>query len=223
MKDSLENLFPMSRRANIPFDKLFDPHAIAIVGISKAPYGGAFFLRSVEFTDTCETLDLTVPPLSKASQEKILQFIPDVNTNTRNPLDLGAAGYIADTFGRVIKILADEPQISSIIFVRDPERFDHYARVFQIPSGADFEKIFVENVAQGRPPGKSVAFVPAIAVDGEMTRATVARFVQTLRQKQIMAFDTIEAAAKCIYRLWKYGDYLRRRKAWEGQQEDKKT
>ncbi len=183
-------------------------------GVAILTVGGGL---SVQFTDACEITGLTVPPLSAATQDILRRFIPDVNTNIRNPIDLGADGLKADTYGRVIKILADEPQISSIIFIRDPERFNHYARVFQIPSETDFGNIFVESIAQGKPTGKIVAFVPAIMVDGEQTRATVARFVQTLQQKQIMAFDNIAAAAKCIYRLWKYGDYLRRRKVREGQ------
>ncbi len=178
-------------------------------GVAILTVGGGI---SVEFTDTCETLGLTVPPLSKEAQKKISEFVPDVNTNFRNPLDLGAAGFLTDTYAKVIKILADEPQISSILFVRDPERFDAYARVFQVPGGgAEYEKIYVENVGHAKPPGKIVAFVPQILEDGEKTRAAIARFAQNLQQQQIMSFDTIEAAAKCIYRLWKYGDYLKRR------------
>ncbi len=182
-------------------------------GVAILTVGGGL---SVQFTDACETVGLSVPPLSEAAQAKIREFIPDVNTNIRNPLDLGANGLLPDTYPRVIKILADEPQISNIIFIRDPERFDHYARNFKLPSGAEFEKSIAESLAQAKPAGKIVAFVPQILEDGEKTRSAIARFAQNLQKQQIMSFDTIEAAAKCIFRLWKYGDYLRRRKAWEG-------
>lgn len=178
-------------------------------GVAILTVGGGI---SVEFTDTCETVGLTVPPLSANAQKKIHEFVPDVNTNIRNPLDLGAAGLLPDTYGRIIKILADESQISNIIFIRDPERFDHYARNFNLPSGVEFEKICVDSLAQAKPPGKVVAFVPQILVDGEKTRSAIARFAQHLIENKIMSFDTIERAAKCIFRLWKYGDYLARRK-----------
>jgi len=131
---------------------------------------------------------------------------------------LGATGLLPDTYARVIKIIADEPQISSIIFIRDPERFDNYARVFHISSGVEYERLIVETLGNARPQGKILAHVPQILEDGEKTRAAIARFAQHLQKYQIIAFDTIESAAKCIFRLWKYGEYLKRRSAWEKSQ-----
>ncbi|HMF32161.1 MAG TPA: CoA-binding protein [Candidatus Lokiarchaeia archaeon] len=177
-------------------------------GVAIMTVGGGI---SVEITDTCETYGLVVPPLSEDAQERIRQFIPDVNTNVRNPLDLGFMGLRPETYGRVIAILADEPQISSIIMIRDPERFPIYARSFNLQGGDEYTDLFVEGISLAKSPQKIVASVPSILEDGEQTRTAIARFTKKLLEKQVITFDNIQAAAKCIYRLWKYGNYLRRR------------
>ncbi len=48
---------------------------------------------SVLFTDLAANAGFSIPELSKKTQESIGGTIPDVNTSTRNPVDLGAAGF----------------------------------------------------------------------------------------------------------------------------------
>jgi acyl-CoA synthetase (NDP forming) len=48
---------------------------------------------SVLFTDLAASAGFSIPELSKKTQESIGSTIPDVNTSTRNPVDLGAAGF----------------------------------------------------------------------------------------------------------------------------------
>jgi acyl-CoA synthetase (NDP forming) len=48
---------------------------------------------SVLFTDLAASAGFSIPELNRATQESIGATIPDVNTSTRNPVDLGAAGF----------------------------------------------------------------------------------------------------------------------------------
>ena len=45
---------------------------------------------AVEMTDAVEACELNVPPLSKDAYEKINHFIPETNSNLKNPLEFGA-------------------------------------------------------------------------------------------------------------------------------------
>lgn len=60
---------------------------------SRIGYLGAGGGTSVLFTDLAASAGFTLPELSKKTQGSIGGTIPDVNTSTRNPVDLGAAGF----------------------------------------------------------------------------------------------------------------------------------
>jgi acetyl-CoA synthetase (ADP-forming)/acetyltransferase len=60
---------------------------------SRIGYLGAGGGTSVLFTDLAASAGFSIPELSKKTQESIGATIPDVNTSTRNPVDLGAAGF----------------------------------------------------------------------------------------------------------------------------------
>ena len=54
--------------------------------------------------------------MSKAKiEEKLAQLIPDVNTSTKNPIDLGAIGFSADVFAASVNICIDDPNIDMIV------------------------------------------------------------------------------------------------------------
>jgi acetyl-CoA synthetase (ADP-forming)/acetyltransferase len=60
---------------------------------SRIGYLGAGGGTSVLFTDLAAGAGFSLPELSRKTQESIAGTIPDVNTSTRNPVDLGAAGF----------------------------------------------------------------------------------------------------------------------------------
>ncbi len=179
------------------------------LGVAVITAGGG---QSVEATDACERLGLQVPELSQTAQDQLGRIFPDVNTNLQNPLDLGAMGLMADTYGKAIEVIGQEPEISSVIFVKDPERFPVYARNFGVEN---FMEVFVETTAKAVPPGKLVMSVAATLEEEETAALARFRFQELLQEKGIMSFKTIEAAAKVIYHMWTYRNYLDKRKKWE--------
>lgn len=56
-------------------------------------YLGAGGGTSVLFTDLAASAGFSIPELREKTQKSIGGTIPDVNTSTRNPVDLGAAGF----------------------------------------------------------------------------------------------------------------------------------
>ncbi|GAB4325469.1 MAG: CoA-binding protein [Promethearchaeota archaeon] len=171
-------------------------------GVAVLTAGGGM---SVELTDACERNGLAVPRVSEEGQEALGEFVPDVNTNLKNPLDLGAAGLDPTTQARAIRVLASEPAISSFVVVKDPERFGQHARSFGVP---DYEDRLVEEVAAAKPPDKPVVFCNVLLTETEQALVARARFEAKLLRRGIVSIDDADAAARCLRRLWEYGRYL---------------
>jgi len=70
---------------------------------------------SVLFTDLAEKADLEIPVLSDKTREKIASKIPDVNTSTVNPVDLGAYGFNFDVLIHTMEALDKDENINVIV------------------------------------------------------------------------------------------------------------
>ena len=75
------------------------------------PGGGS----SVNMTDLFASHNLIIPHLTPSSQEKIAKILPNVNVNIKNPIDLGASGFVVDFFIACINVCVDDPNIDIII------------------------------------------------------------------------------------------------------------
>lgn len=75
------------------------------------PGGGS----SVNFTDLFANYNLKVPVLTTTSQEQLAKILPDVNTSTKNPIDLGASGFMTDVFIACINICVEDPNIDILV------------------------------------------------------------------------------------------------------------
>jgi acyl-CoA synthetase (NDP forming) len=78
-------------------------------------YLGAGGGTSVLFTDLAASAGFSIPELSKKTQESIGGTIPDVNTSTRNPVDLGAAGFDYNIMTHAMRELDRDENIDFII------------------------------------------------------------------------------------------------------------
>ena len=78
-------------------------------------YLGAGGGTSVLFTDLAASAGFSIPELSKKTQESIGGTIPDVNTSTRNPVDLGAAGFDYKIMTHAMRELDRDENIDFII------------------------------------------------------------------------------------------------------------
>ncbi len=82
---------------------------------SRIGYLGAGGGTSVLFTDLAASAGFSIPELSRKTQESIAGTIPDVNTSTRNPVDLGAAGFDYKIMTHAMRELDRDENIDFII------------------------------------------------------------------------------------------------------------
>ena len=78
-------------------------------------YLGAGGGTSVLFTDLAANAGLSMPELAKKTQESIAGKISDVNTSTRNPVDMGAFGFDYKIMTHAIRELEQDENIDVII------------------------------------------------------------------------------------------------------------
>jgi acetyltransferase len=88
------------------------------------PGGGS----SVNLTDLFAINNLKVPELTMKSQEKMSEILPKENVNIKNPIDLGASGFLLDIFLRCINVLIKDPNIDIIVVPLWPHHL--HAHVF---------------------------------------------------------------------------------------------
>ncbi|HUX98508.1 MAG TPA: CoA-binding protein [Candidatus Deferrimicrobium sp.] len=168
------------------------------------PGGGS----CVEMTDEAAKFSLKVPELIKTTRNKIQDMIQDVNTNTRNPVDLGVFGWIPKVFQKTISFIAEDPNIDVIIFYLMTER---------IPSMAErlndraLEKSFLKRIKTAiRSSDKAfICILPNfIVTDSEITRMRK-ELILGLSQLQIPYFPSMERAANVIVKLLKYQRFIK--------------
>jgi len=156
---------------------------------------------AVESTDIIERNGLKMPLLSQEVTNKINQFIPEVNSNLKNPLEFGGKANLEQTIN-IIKMLAEEPQFSSIIMTASPE--------FIIFRGGVSIDDYVNEFANAIPPdsGKLLLCITSSMTMFEQGVKMNIEFRSKSLPNGFVAYRSTEAAAKCCYRLWEYGQYL---------------
>lgn len=155
------------------------------------PGGGA----SVNMTDLLANNGLVVPELTTESQLKIAKILPDVNVNIKNPIDLGASGFILNIFAQCIEIVAKDPNIDIVII----PLWSHHVYIH----------VFKKMIEICRASSKPFAFcLPSIADDVNLAH----RFnsvKKLLHKKRILYFLSLRDAARSISLLCGYTEFLK--------------
>jgi acyl-CoA synthetase (NDP forming) len=155
------------------------------------PGGGT----SVNVTDLFAFHNLKIPVLTPSSQEKIAQILPDVNVNIKNPIDLGASGFIVDLFTHCIDIVVDDPNIDIIII---PLWSDHL-----------FRFVFKRMIRIQKRTSKPFVFcLPSIADSIELARQ-FNKIKKSIHKNRVLYFFSLKEAAKSLSFFCDYSDYLK--------------
>ncbi|MFX1446016.1 MAG: hypothetical protein ACFFHV_21575, partial [Promethearchaeota archaeon] len=157
---------------------------------------------AVELADECEAFGLKVPKITEKARKMINEFIPEVNSNLSNPFEFGAHGGHENMI-KVIGILdKEEPQISSIIMTNNPEWYSS-----EKSSMAEI----IKNFANAISPDSNTNLISIHSLFGvrKDTIDLINEFYSKTRENGIVVYDSAQAAAKSIYRLWNYGNYLK--------------
>lgn len=152
----------------------------------------------VEGTDACERNNITVPTISKEMQTQINQFVRLINSNISNPFDLAGSGD-RNAAVKTMEIVNKDPNLSLFIMLTTPE---------YMMSRDDNAKKYLEKLRAAIPADKLLISTPALHSVSQKTAESIIKYRAMVKPYNIMVYNTVDEAAKCCYRLWKYGKYL---------------
>lgn len=153
--------------------------------------GGA----SIETTDVFEQFNLKVPKLDPKTVEKFKEFLPDVNTIFRNPLDLGGSGADPEIFKKTLITLDSDPNISAVIFIKTYD-YNH-----------SFLEAIKEAYFQMKKPLICIGYK---VVDDTSDYAQKLLFKREMFGLKVPIFESIEMAAKALDKMCTYREFLSR-------------
>jgi len=155
------------------------------------PGGGS----SVNTTDLFNFHNLIIPELTLNSQKKISEILPYENVNVKNPVDLGALGFVVDVFVNCIEVVVNDPNIDIIVIPLWP----HFI----------YNHVFKKMIEIQRSTKKPFMFcLPSIADSIELAQrfSTVKKI---LHEERILYFLSLRDAAKSISLYCDYIEFLK--------------
>ena len=156
------------------------------------PGGGS----SVNATDLLAFYNLSVPELTKSSQEKLSEVLPKENVNIKNPVDLGALGFVVDIFIKCIEIVIEDQNTDLIVIPLWPHFIYNY--------------VFKRMIKVQELTSKPIAFIlPSIADSLDLAQRFNA-VKRTLHGEKILYFFSLNEAARSLSLYCDYIDYLKR-------------
>lgn len=160
----------------------------------------------VEFTDTLIRHGLEVPALAPETQARIGQVLPDVNTAFRNPVDMGEYGYLPQYFGQVIDIVARDPNLGSLVFVRETDRFEAFKDILKVDDFAGLTyKVIKKAIRAAKIPFFMMASPNVEYIEYIETRY---QFRDDLYKLHIPYIAQLPHLARVIVALYEYETYL---------------
>ncbi len=152
---------------------------------------------SIETTDIFESYNLKVPKLTSETTQKFQEFIPNVNTIIRNPLDLGASGNNPEIFYKTLITLDSDPNISAVIFIK----------VY------DFNHTFLETIKRAYKEMKKPLICLAYKiVDDTSDYARKILFKKELFKLNIPVYESIEMTAKSLDKICTFREFQNKHK-----------
>ena len=178
---------------------------VGVIGIG----GGS----TIEAIDILERYNLTIPQLSDKIINKMKRFVPDVNTNLSNPIDLGGMGIQPNIYYRTILALDKDPNISAIIFIKDPERFGGFEKLLEELGykGLDLNREFIRYISKA----KNVCTKPMYCVmlkinEGFEEYKSRYKFKLKLLNRNVPVFESLDLAGTVLDKLNSYREFLQK-------------
>ncbi len=182
-----------------------DTRNVGVIGIG----GGS----TIEAIDILEKHNLNIPNLTEKTIQKMQRFLPDVNTNVTNPIDLGGSGIQPHIYYRTILALDKDPNISSIVFIKDPERFGGFQDLLEEIGfkDTDLNKEFIRYVSKA----KNVSIKPMYCVmlkinEGFEEYKSRYKFKMKLLNKAVPVFESLDLAGLVLDKINSYREFLQK-------------
>lgn len=164
----------------------------------------------VEMTDSFSNLGLNVVDLHPATQEKLAKLFPDINTSFKNPVDTGEYGYFPDKFAQALRLVCEDPNIGSVVFVREPERFPFLEKMFNLKNPEQQTIESLKTIAAESP--LPMFCTPSANSDEQQNFQLRHDFQVKMIQAGIPVVNFMPNIARIIKRMYDYRQYLVKRK-----------
>ncbi len=178
---------------------------VGVIGIG----GGS----TIEAIDILERYNLRIPQLSEKIINKMKRFVPDVNTNISNPIDLGGMGIQPNIYYLTILALDKDPNISAIIFIKDPERFGGFEKLLDELGykGLDLNREFIRYISKA----KNMCTKPMYCVmlkinEGFEEYKSRYKFKLKLLNRNVPVFESLDLAGTVLDKLNSYREFLQK-------------
>ena len=161
--------------------------------------GGGF---SVDVVDTFGSLNIEKAEFSAATIKKMTEVLPEVNTFTVNPVDLGERGYDPEIYKKTLEACAADENVNLIITAREVERFESFASLLGC---YDVGVKYAEAIKTVSEKYKKPIFVivPVIKRD-KKSHAERLNFLKLLKEINVPSFSTVQRAASAAESLKMY-------------------
>ncbi len=185
--------------------RLPETRNVGVIGIG----GGS----TIEAIDILEKFNLKIPSLTEKTINKMKRFLPDVNTNVTNPLDLGGAGIQPNVYYRTILALDKDPNISAIVFIKDPERFGGFQELLEEMGFRDMDlnKEFIRYISKA----KRICTKPMYCVmlkinEGFEEYKSRYKFKLKLLNRNVPVFESLELTGTVLDKINSYREFLQK-------------
>ena len=161
----------------------------------------------VEYADMCINQGLNVPEFTPETVKKLSEVFPSVNTSFQNPVDLGEYGYVPDFFKKALEIVAADPNISSLIMVKEAERFFVFEKVLGIEN---MEELTISSMSEVLENLKKPAFCSTSPNNLDMVSYEARlNFKVKMMKKNLAVIDYIPNVCQIIDRMVDYHKFLK--------------
>jgi len=166
------------------------------------PGGGS----CVEMTDEAAKFGFNIPQLTSETREKIQSQIQDINTSTRNPVDLGVLGWIPQVFSKTIQYTAEDPNVDILIFYFMLERLPNFEeRLYDPRLGMSFLNRFKRAAKKSDKP--FVCIIPNFIISDEKIANLRYLMFTGLSKLKIPYFSSMSRAVNVINKLIRYQEF----------------
>lgn len=162
----------------------------------------------VEFTDTLQKANLIIPNFEQKTIDGLSKLFPGVNTNFRNPIDVGEWGYDPRLFEKAFELVLADENVDSVVFVREPERFGLISELLGIP---DAQKMTLDSLAKiAKNTEKPIFCNPSMNKDDEQSYKQRHDFQIEMIKIGIPVINYMKNLPEIIHQFYIWGQYQKK-------------
>ncbi|QEE17081.1 CoA-binding protein [Promethearchaeum syntrophicum] len=164
----------------------------------------------VEFADKFESAGFSIVDLQNETKDKLSEIFPPINTNLKNPLDLGELSYDPRLFSQAMEIVLKDEGVGSVVFVREAERFDIISKMIGIEDAQQMTIDSLSKIIRNSP--KPVICNSSMNIDNEKGYHQRHEFQVKMIEAGMPVVNYLGNIPKILKQFYYFGKFLKNRK-----------